>query len=98
MPLEYITDKYRRGRRGTNPGMGQAFPSPSKHIDMTSGWNPKFNVTVSTFNDNHHVSQREYFDRPIVVPQTGYSHIRAQKAEVGTVYSSKTPMRSTKHV
>ena len=68
MPIEYITDKYRHKRRGSNPGMGQAFPSPSKHIDMMSGWNTKFNVTVSAFNDGHHVSQREYFDRPIVVP------------------------------
>jgi hypothetical protein len=54
-------------------------------------------VTVSGFNNVHHKTQREYFDRPIEVPRKGYAHTRAFKPEPNQVYAAKTPMRSVKH-
>lgn len=73
MPLEYIMLSIDDARRK------KSFPHPIDHVFFADGWNNQHNVTVSSFNSTHHKSQREYFDRPIVVPEKGYSHIRKLK-------------------
>jgi hypothetical protein len=90
MPVEYL-------RQSNKKKKGGAFPSPERHLAMKDSWVSSWNVTVSKFNNVHHKSQREYFDRPIDVPERGYSHERAFKSEFNTVYSQKTPMRSAAH-
>ena len=90
MPLEVLTSPRFGHKRAS-------FPHPVEHVAMTENWREKHSVTVSNFNGVHHKSQREYFDRPIAVPDKGYSHTRRAKAEPMTVYASKTPMRSVKH-
>jgi hypothetical protein len=54
-------------------------------------------MAVSNHNSAHHGSQREYFDRPFLVPRQGYAHGRENKLDTGVVYASKTPMRSLAH-
>jgi len=71
--------------------------SPSDHYVKTGRWEKKWHVTASSFNNVHHKSQREYFDRPIEVPKQGYAHERLDKMEAMQTYASKTPMRSVKH-
>lgn len=90
MPVHHIVSPRQMGERST-------FPHPQEHISLVNGWREKHNVTVSHFNNVHHKSQREYFDRPIDCPNKGYAHVRREKMQPFQVYAAGTPMRSIKH-
>ena len=68
MPLNYITASGKKSKKKSK-ARSPAFPSPKEHLKRAKGWDQDFHMAVSTHNSVHHGSQREYFDRPFIVPR-----------------------------
>ena len=61
------------------------------------GWQTNHGTTVSAFNSTHPKAEREYFDRPILCPETGYSHVRKDKFLPFAVYQAPTPVKNVRN-